>query len=1096
MVDPHTNGCPEPEVLAAYVDRGLSLSERARVDAHLAACPQCIALVAGAARTVAELSAHLPAEDDIAEATPLVTRRSVVGALAAAAAVIAVVAMPSLVRPWLERDSGLVSLVDAVGEQRSVLGRLTGGFPHAPLGEPSAGGQDGRAAGTDRVQLIAGKIRESFGDHGTPSQLHALGVAQLLSGNFDDAAQSLLAASREQPANAQYLNDVATVQLERARRGLRPDDLPRALAAADRARRLDPSLREAWFNRALAASALSLTEDAKAAWTEYLTLDSSSSWASEARARLEELAQPTPAQAWEAIERSLGPSIDPATAERAVRTQTTEARALIETQLLPKWAAAVLSGKNASTELANLRVMADAMQRVAGDALYVDAVKEIDSTEARGEALRTLALAHQVFGVALVAFSQERFADAGPGMVSARAMFESLGSAYEYRVSLDVSGAAVMRAGYADAQSAIGRARAHARGYAFVDARASWLSGLVAFAEGRLADTQANYEDALAAFERMGDAEQVAAANNLLASFYFYLGDKDDEWRHRQKALRGLTISSSLRWKSITLQTAALSLRSDNPEAALALDEDSLALARSTGRPTVVLPVLAQRAATSIALGRLDDAAKDLAEARIELSKVADPGLKALFELRLLAPEGEFQRRRHPAAAVATASRALEIIKARATPADRPFVPGFQLQLAKANIVWGNVVAAKVALADGISAFEAERLLFADESRMSAFDQSWQLFETAAQLAVEEKDYPRAFEMSERSRVRTLAEAKGATPRSLSEVQSNLDANEAVIALNQFSDELVVWAIRRSSVNVVRRPLTRVDAAHLVARQRDEIRQESAQPTASRDLYSEVLRPVAGHLGGVTKIVFVPDQTYQDAAFAAMWDRTRRSFLIEDSAVSLAPSVSAYAARRVANAASATRNPLVMGGPQSGADADAAAVGALYAGSSVVTGASATRRRFLDEAPAHSLIHLATRTGVNRSNPLLSRLELTDEGGRRHSGTVLGTDIAAKQLSRTDLVVIGEVDTTTTHRGEGTLSLARAFMAAGVPAVLGTLPGANENATRDLMISFHREMSRTASAEQALHTVQRNAIQQNGRRLGAWSALVLYGSDR
>ena len=60
MVDPHTNGCPEPEVLAAYVDRGLSLSERARVDAHLASCPQCIALVAGVARTVEELSALRP----------------------------------------------------------------------------------------------------------------------------------------------------------------------------------------------------------------------------------------------------------------------------------------------------------------------------------------------------------------------------------------------------------------------------------------------------------------------------------------------------------------------------------------------------------------------------------------------------------------------------------------------------------------------------------------------------------------------------------------------------------------------------------------------------------------------------------------------------------------------------------------------------------------------------------------------------------------------------------------------------------------------------------------------------------------------------
>jgi hypothetical protein len=248
------------------------------------------------------------------------TWRAFGGALAAAAAVIAVLVTPALVRPWLGRDSGLVNLVDSVGEQRSVLGRLTGGFPHAPLGAPSAGGQGGRPAGADGVQLTTGRIRESFGDRETPSQMHAVGVSQLLAGRYDDAAQSLLAASREQPANARYLSDVSAVQLERARLGLRPDDLPRALAAADRARRLDPSLKEAWFNRALAASALSLNAEATTAWTEYLKRDSVSPWASEARSRLDELSKPTRADAWSEIERRLHSTFDATTADQAVRT--------------------------------------------------------------------------------------------------------------------------------------------------------------------------------------------------------------------------------------------------------------------------------------------------------------------------------------------------------------------------------------------------------------------------------------------------------------------------------------------------------------------------------------------------------------------------------------------------------------------------------------------------------------------------------------------------------------------------------------------------------------------------------------------------------
>jgi anti-sigma factor RsiW len=150
--------------MAAYVDHGLSLAERVRAETHLASCPQCTELLAGVARTVADRPGRTPGADDTGETPPLVTRRAVVGAAAAAAAVIAVLAAPSVVRPWLEPDAGLVSLVGSVGEQRSVLGRLTGGIPHAPLGSPPAGGQGGKAAGTDRVLMTAGKIRESFGE--------------------------------------------------------------------------------------------------------------------------------------------------------------------------------------------------------------------------------------------------------------------------------------------------------------------------------------------------------------------------------------------------------------------------------------------------------------------------------------------------------------------------------------------------------------------------------------------------------------------------------------------------------------------------------------------------------------------------------------------------------------------------------------------------------------------------------------------------------------------------------------------------------------------------------------------------------------------
>jgi CHAT domain-containing protein len=173
-----------------------------------------------------------------------------------------------------------------------------------------------------------------------------------------------------------------------------------------------------------------------------------------------------------------------------------------------------------------------------------------------------------------------------------------------------------------------------------------------------------------------------------------------------------------------------------------------------------------------------------------------------------------------------------------------------------------------------------------------------------------------------------------------------------------------------------------------------------------------------------------------------------------------------------------------------------AAIAPLYRAASVVTGASATGTRFFSEAPKHTVIHIVAETTTHQTHPLLSRITLADEPGRPYTGVVLGRDIAAKSMSVTKFVVLDESRTSIEKRGEGTLKLARAFMTAGVPAVLGTLPGADEHATRDLMIGFHREMATGIPPGQALARVQRNALQQNGRRLGAWTALVVYGSDR
>jgi len=1097
MVDSYTR-CPEPEVLAAYVDRGLSLAERARVDHHLASCPQCIALVAGVVRTVADVPESTPhAEPAVETASRAVTRRTLVGVLAAAAAVLAILFSPSLVRPWLDGDAGLVNLGGG-SEQRSVLGRLTGGFPHAPLGVPPAGGQGGRAAETDRILLTAAKIRESFGERETPSRLHDLGLSQLRAGQYDDAADALLAAAREQPANARYLNDVAAVQLERARLGLRPDDLPRALAAADRARRLDPSLAEAWFNRALAITALSLRDQAKAAWTDYLERDGTSAWAVEARSRLADLSKPTAASAWLTLEPRLRGPLDAALATEAVRTQTTEARLFVEQDLLPSWAAAVELGQSGAAELARFSAMANAFAQVAGDAIYRDTVSAVERATAQGPlALRAFASAHRHYAEAARAFGEDRFPVAKAGFETTRQELRSAGSPFAVRALIELGGIAHVTGDGNSAAALLdeGLAMASANGYTFAAARTTWFLGLAAFSRGQLDEVRVRYEETLAAFERMGDVEQAAAVHNLLAALHGYLGDESTAWAHRQTALAGLAVTRSERFRYMVLIATAAAVRRQNVEAGLAFQDAVVDSARTSGRQAAIVEALSQRASLLNNLGRHADATVDLVAARTLLGQLPVSSLQQRMEEPILAAESEVFSIADPARAVAAAETALERVSQRG---ERLRIAQLSLRLAKANIVWGRMADADAALSQGIQAFDAERSSLSDEGRVSTLDESWELFDTAVHLALRKQDYPRAFALSEHARARTLAEKNRAPAgRTLADIEQSLQPGEAVVALNQFDNELAVWLIKQGHTTVIMRPITRRDAQRLVARQADEIRHEASVPDAGADLFTEILRPLSRELAGVSRLAMVPDGVYQDASFAALWDGSKGRFLAEQVVVTTASSIGGAAARRArARTAPEQTDTLVFGGPGATAATEALAVAAAYNQAAVLTGPSATRARFIAEAPSRSIVHVSAETQPNQAYPLLSRLMLSDEPGQRYSGALLGRDLAARALPRTRLVVIDNITANQSLSSEGSLGVARAFIAAGVPAVVGTLPGANEAATRELMVGFHRLMSTGITADAALNTLQRNVLQSNGRRLGAWSALVLYGSDR
>ena len=284
--------CPDPETIAAYLDGRLSAQERARVTEHLADCETCYFVMTESAKMTSMPALTSDASPSRGQhrwwgSKPVVWSSSTAGALATAAAVWLVVG-----GGWFAASpdsAALQALVAAVGNERTVEARLTGGFAYGPLpGAVRSGGLSAVAVSPD-VRIAAARIEKQTLARRTPEALRVLGLAHLVTGDVARAVPVFEEAVSLPNPDPRALNDLAAAYLVRATRGNRPQDFAKALAAADRAVKADSSLIEAWFNRAYALDCLSLGAESRDAWEEYLHLDGQSAWADEARLHLQRL---------------------------------------------------------------------------------------------------------------------------------------------------------------------------------------------------------------------------------------------------------------------------------------------------------------------------------------------------------------------------------------------------------------------------------------------------------------------------------------------------------------------------------------------------------------------------------------------------------------------------------------------------------------------------------------------------------------------------------------------------------------------------------------------------------------------------------------
>lgn len=558
-------------------------------------------------------------------------------------------------------------------------------------------------------------------------------------------------------------------------------------------------------------------------------------------------------------------------------------------------------------------------------------------------------------------------------------------------------------------------------------------------------------------------------------------------------------------WRSSELLGAA--------HAALAFQTNAIEDARRIGRMTALAEAWTHRAATQAMLGKTQEAARDAADAAAAAARVEDRWTAARLAADAAEVNGRLAVKSQPVDAVRHLSRAMDYFEQN----------GSVLRTASLFLTRGQAYEAAGADAEaeadyrrGIEIFEQRRKgLESEELRISYFEQAWDLFSYMIRAALKRGAVDVAFEFAERARARTLLDSWTTTraepaPSSIEIFRAKLPSSTLVVYFERWNDVLVAWAIRSTGYAVVQTQLPREFDAQL-RRYREAIGGRRAD-TISDGLYDVLWRPLERHVQRSDRLVIVPSRDLQSVAFAGLRNPRSGRYLVEEHVVLVAPSMALFdrAAAKAGQYDAPAVRLLAVGDPAraSGVDAalprlrDAAAeaneIARLYPQRDVLAGANATKQRFLDGVKAADVVHFGVHSIVNAHYPFLSRLIFAGNGTDTDAD-LYASEIGELPLGHVRLVVMAACSSGVGPfvRGEGVLSLARPFMAAGVPAVVATLWDVEDRPSRLLMREFHAAYLRHGDAARALREAQLALLHSGDSSLGryeAWGGFQLIGA--
>lgn len=1017
-------------------------------------------------------------------------RRRIAFSLAAAAvSAAALVVVRGHRDPWKH-------LVSAAARSQDVaaLGRLSD-FAASPRrfvfrGAATSGGHSDMT-----LQAAAFAVLESDDDQ------HRKAVALFLVGRRDEAENQLVHLTRS-GAQAATWNDLAVVRA--AKTPAQDDTLIAALAAADRAVDLDPGLAAARFNRALILERIGLKTHAVRAYREYIRIDSTSEWASQARQRIRELdVHPVRTFAWRTFTES--GDLQRLAAEAAQLPQ--DARLAVEREILPEWGQAVLRGDLATSRhhLALARTIGESLLQTSGESMAADAVNAIDRADGNAQRTATLAAGYVRFGQAIALNQARQITTAAPRFEEAERLLGRESSPFALIARQYLIGMAAERGERAAALSLLHELMAATpEGYRSFHALMHRLRGNIMGLDAVFGEALRSFETAYAAYVRIGETQAAAEVSSRMAGVLTLLGRRNEAWPRFNEAFQTAGSAASPRALQMVLHSATfVALEERRWDIAHALL--NLEVELGPAAPTLYADALVWRVLAAQRAEMERSALLNMAAARAAAGSITDERLRTSIQNELRFVEAILLERDSPARADAIFSEVLAVAEKR----DLTRVPHVLTMRAAVRRRLHRQNEAEQDLRAAIELLEKRRESIGRDVFRDAFlGKSSEAWLALSELLDDRGDVEEAVETADLPRARIIIDRAGgdrAPARGFVRiVAADLQPDQALVAWTVYRDRTTIAVIRsgglRRFVSTTRAEDVQQLAERFNAAVHDGDNVEALR--SGRRLYDVLFAPAAAALDGATDLIAVCDTPLDRVPFAAVVQANGR-FLIEDFTITIAAGIRAYASaasrpQRDRTTLLSVGNPRVDQArysslpPLPAAGREAEDVAAMYPEAVVLRDSDATEERVLSLMRRSTIVDLATHAISDPSDPLKSRVLLAGDG--HGDGALTTAEIASLDLRNLDVVVLAGCRTAMSGRTYGYLqSLASSFLAARAHHVVGSLWDLEDTTGRELSIALHRGLRRGLDPAAALREAQL-AMLRSRRERGAtrsWAGMRL-----